>query len=85
MALKLGADELRFQAEHCGIAIVTEDHFTANGGAMRDDRIVTRFTVTAFSPLIALEGTRSATQLIQTGTADRSGNLALKGQSAPEL
>jgi hypothetical protein len=66
LALKSSADEFRFQIEHCGVAIVTEDHFIANGGALREDRLVTRFTVTAYSPTIALDGATTATRLIQT-------------------
>jgi hypothetical protein len=82
VALKLGADELRFQIEHCGAAIVTEDHFTPNGGALRDDRIVTRFTVTAFSPTLALDGAKAAAQQIG---ADRGASPASKAPAAPEL
>jgi hypothetical protein len=67
LALKTVPDEFRFQTEHCGIAMVTEDHFVANGGALREDRLVTRFTVTAYSPSIAFEGAASAARLIQAG------------------
>jgi hypothetical protein len=65
LALKSSSDELRFQIDHCGVAIVTEDHFIANGGALREDRLVTRFTVTAYSPSIALDGATTAAHLIQ--------------------
>jgi len=65
LALKSSPDELRFQSDHCGVAIVTEDHFIANGGALREDRLVTRFTVTAYSPSIALDGATTAAHLIQ--------------------
>jgi hypothetical protein len=65
LALKRTPEDLRFQIDRCGVAVVTEDHFTANGGALRADRLVTRFTVTAYSPSIAFEGAKTAAQLIQ--------------------
>jgi hypothetical protein len=71
-ALKLGPEELRSQVDRCGVAIVTEDQYAANGGALREDRMVTRFTVTAYSPQIALEGAKSAAQLIQAGPPVRT-------------
>ncbi len=46
LALKKGFGDLRDQIDRCGAAILTEDHFTANGGALREDRLVTRFTMT---------------------------------------
>jgi hypothetical protein len=66
IALRTTPDEFRFQMDRCGIAIVTEDHVTANGDASREDRIITRFTVTAYSPSIGFEGATTAAQLIQT-------------------
>ena len=66
LALKTTLDEFRFQIDRCGIAIVTEDHSTANGGAPREERMVTRFTVTAYSPSIGFEGATIAAQLIQS-------------------
>jgi hypothetical protein len=65
LALKQTPAEFRSQIDRCGIAIVTEDHFTANGGALREDRLVTRFTVTAYSPSLGYEGANTAMQLIQ--------------------
>jgi hypothetical protein len=87
LALKRTPDELRFQIDHCGIAIVTEDHFTANGGALRGDRLVTRFTVTAYSPAIAFEGSKAAAQLIQAakGSPDKADAARGKDQPAPNL
>jgi hypothetical protein len=64
LALKWSPEDFKSQIEHCGLAIVTEDHFTENGGALRADRLVTRFTVTAYSPSIGLEGAKGAEQLI---------------------
>jgi hypothetical protein len=66
LALKTTPDEFRFQIDRCGIAIVTEDHSTANGGAPREERMVTRFTVTAYSPSIGFEDATIAAQLIQS-------------------
>jgi hypothetical protein len=74
LALKKPAADLQSQIEQCGAALVTEDHHTANGGALPEDRLVTRFTVTAYSPAIALDGARLASQLIQNagGTASKA-------------
>jgi hypothetical protein len=87
LALKTTPDEFRFQMDRCGIAIVTEDHSTSNGGAPREDRIVTRFTVTAYSPSIGFEGATTAAQLIQTAMdAENKANVArAKDQLAPNL
>jgi hypothetical protein len=87
LALKRTPEEYRFQVDHCGVAIVTEDHFTANGGALSTDRLVTRFTVTAYSPSIALEGAKSAAQLIQAagGALNKAGASRAKDPPAPNL
>jgi hypothetical protein len=86
LALKTVPDEIRFQTEHCGIAMVTEDHFVANGGALREDRLVTRFTVTAYSPSIAFEGAASAARRIQAGRgALKNTGERPKDQAAPNL
>jgi hypothetical protein len=84
-ALKLGADELRSQVDHCGVALITEDQYAVNGGALREDRVVTRFTVTAYSPELALEGARAAAQLIGTGAVDKAAGLAAGTPGLPEL
>jgi hypothetical protein len=87
IALKKSPDEFRFQIDHCGAAMVTEDHVTANAGALSTDRLVTRFTVTAYSPPIALEGSQSAAQLIQSarGTSGKANAPRAKDQPAPNL
>ena len=87
IALKRAADDFRSQVERCGVALVTEDHHTANGGALREDRLVTRFTVTAYSPAIGLEGAKAAAQLIQAagGVGKKSDATHAKDQSAPSL
>ncbi len=87
LALKSTPDELKFQVDRCGVALVTEDHFTANGGALREDRLVTRYTVTAYSPSIALDGAKTAAQLIHAagGSAKRSEASRAKDQTAPSL
>lgn len=87
LALKTVPDEFRFQTEHCGIAIVTEDHFIANGGALPEDRLVTRFTVSAYSPPIALEGGAAAARLIRAagGVLNKAGDSRPKNQAAPNL
>ena len=87
IALKRAPDEFRFEVDRCGVAIVTEDHRTANGGALRADRLVTRFTVTAYSPLIALEGAQSAAQLTDAakGAHDKNDGSKAEDQPAPNL
>jgi hypothetical protein len=83
LALKGTAEDFRSQMDRCGAAIVTEDHFTANGGALRADRLVTRFTVTAYSPAIGFEGAKTAGQLIHAagGSARKSDSKALPASS----
>ena len=83
LALKWTAEEFRSQIDHCGVAIVTEDHFTANGGALRADRLVTRFTVTAYSPSIGFEGAKTVGQLIHAagGSVRKSDTKALPASS----
>jgi hypothetical protein len=87
LALKGSSEDFRSQIDRCGIAIVTEDHFTANGGALRADRLVTRFTVTAYSPSIASDGARAAADLIQaaSGTVKKSAVPRAKDQPASNL
>lgn len=87
IALKKTTEELNYQIAHCGVAIITEDHFTANGGALSADRLVTRFTVTAYSPAFALEGAETAARLIHTagGGAKQSDASHAKDPAAPSL
>ena len=87
LALKRAPEEFRFQIDHCGVAIVTEDHFTANGGALPEDRLVTRFTVTAYSPAIALDGAVSAAHLIQAAKSalNKIDAARATGRPAPNL
>jgi hypothetical protein len=88
LALKRTADDFRSQVERCGVALVTEDHHTANGGALHEDRLVTRYTVTAYSPAIGLEGATAAAQVIQAagGTAVRQSDATrAKDPPAPSL
>ena len=65
IALHRSTGELDFEVQHCGISIVTEDHHTANGGALRGDRMVTRYTVTAYSPVLAREGAAQAENILR--------------------
>jgi len=83
LALKKAPEDFKSQIERCGVALVTEDHFTANGGAMRADRLVTRFTVTAYSPSIAFEGAKSAAQLIQAAGGNVRKSDTLHGKELP--
>jgi hypothetical protein len=83
LALKTTPDEFRFQMERCGMAIVTEDHSTANGGALRADRMVMRFTVTAYSPSIGLDGAATAAQLIQSAGVSVTRASAVRPKDSP--
>ena len=87
LALKWTPEDFKSQIDRCGLAIVTEDHFTENGGALRADRLVTRFTVTAYSPSIGLEGARGAERLIRAagGPARRSDASRAKTLPASSL
>lgn len=86
IALKRTPDDFQSQIDHCGQAIVTEDHVTANGGALRADRLVSRFTVSAFSPAVALEGANSAARLIHTASGSLKGAAgAAKASATPNL
>jgi hypothetical protein len=83
LALRRTPQELQSQVERCGDATVTADHFTPNGGALPADRLVTRFTVTAFSPALGLAGARKAAQLVQA--AGPSSEARSKGGKTPDL
>jgi hypothetical protein len=86
LALKKTPDDFKSQVDHCGIAIVTEDHYIANGGALRDDRLVTRYTVTAYSPAIGLEGSQTAAQLVHAaGGSKKSDVSGIKDHAPPSL
>ena len=86
LALKKPLEEFQYQVERCGSAIVTEDHFTANAGALAEDRLVTRYTVTAYSPVFAYQGARAATQLIQASGHEASKSDAkTRSEPAPDL
>ena len=64
-ALKTTTEEFRYQIDHCGVAIVTEDDAASNPEAPLKDRLVARFTVSAYSPEIGFEGATMAAQLMQ--------------------
>jgi hypothetical protein len=83
LALRNTLQELQSQVERCGDATVTADHYTPNGGALPADRLVTRFTVTAFSPALGLEGARKAAQLVQA--AGPSSEVRAKDGKVPDL
>jgi hypothetical protein len=83
LALRRTPQDLQSQVERCGDATVTADHFTPNGGALPADRLVTRFTVTAFSAALGLEGARKANQLVQAA-GSASGARAKDGKT-PDL
>ena len=86
LALRRSLEEFRYQIDRCGSAIVTEDHAVANGGALPEDRLVSRYTVTAYSPVLAYEGARAAAQLIEAAGHDPA-KPAAKGkiEPAPDL
>jgi hypothetical protein len=87
IALEKSASELEFEVQHCGMAIVTEDHHLADGGALREDRMVTRYTVTAYSPTLAAQGAARAQEILRA--ADPSHGKAIgvpaRDSHAPDL
>jgi hypothetical protein len=85
-ALKTTTEEFRYQIDHCGVAIITEDDAPSNPDAPPKDRLVARFTVTAYSPAIGFEGATTAAQLMQAagGAASKSGAHD-KDSSTPRL
>ena len=87
LALKTTPEEFQYQIDHCGVAIVTEDHAPANGGASRHEGTISRFTVTAYSPLIGLDGATTAMQLMQSARngADKAKTPHAKDQPEPNL
>jgi hypothetical protein len=66
---------------------VTEDHHLADGGALREDRMVTRYTVTAYSPTLAAQGAARAQEILRG--ADPSHGKAIgvpaRDSHAPDL
>jgi hypothetical protein len=87
MALQRSTDELEFEVKHCGIAMVTEDHHTANGGALRGDRMVTRYTITAYSPMLAKEGAAQAETILRAAGHAHDHGVVIPTQDshAPDL
>lgn len=87
IALKRSAGELQFEVQQCGIAIVTEDHHTVNGGALREDRMVSRYTVTAYSPALAAEGASQAEEILRAAGHLHGHAVAVpaKDSHAPDL
>ncbi|MDP9082310.1 MAG: hypothetical protein M3N50_00860 [Pseudomonadota bacterium] len=79
-------DEFKFQIEHCGVAIVIEDHVTANETLPHADRIISSFTVTAYSPSIGFEGATMSAKLLQStaGGAEKTG-AAKADEPVPNL
>jgi hypothetical protein len=85
IALKRSASELEFEVQHCGSAIVTEDHHTMNGGALREDRMVSRYTVTAYSPALAAEGASQAEDLVRATAHRHAAPGPRQDSHAPDL
>jgi hypothetical protein len=86
LALTTAPEEFAFQIARCGNAIVTEDH-AAVADPTRNDRVITRVTITAYSPSIGISGATAAGQLIQTtaSTANHPGAGLLREVTAPNL
>ena len=87
IALSTTAEEFQYQIDRCGVAIVTEDHSTLNGEAPRQDRLITRFTVTAYSPSIGFDGAAESAQMLRAGrdSADKAKAPRSPDQSLPNL
>jgi hypothetical protein len=85
-ALKTTTEEFRYQIDHCGVAIVTEDDAALNPDAPLKDRLIARFTVTAYSPAIGFEGATMAAQLMQApGSSAIKSAARDKDSSTPRL
>jgi hypothetical protein len=85
-ALKTTTEEFRYQIDHCGVAIVTEDDAALNPDAPLKDRLIARFTVTAYSPTIGFEGATTAAQLMQAAGSTAIKSAARdKDSSTPRL
>ncbi len=87
ISLEKSTDELGYEVQHCGIAVVTEDHHTTDGGALREERMVTRYTVTAYSPTLAAEGASGAEAMLRAAGHSRDHAVAtpVKDSHAPDL
>jgi hypothetical protein len=88
LSLATTLDDFQSQIDRCGSAIVTEDHATGGSAAAPGEHAVTRFTVTAYSPSLGLEGAQTASQLLQSGqsgAAAASGGTANRDSAPPAL
>jgi hypothetical protein len=86
LALQTTPEEFRYQIDHCGAAVVTEDQSASNAEVSAQNRVVTRFTVTAYSPVIGFDGATAAAQLMQTAGSPATRPQAKTGDKAvPEL
>jgi hypothetical protein len=77
LALNTALDEFQFQIQQCGVAIATEDHGVVKAEA---GRLVTRVTVSAYSPVLGLAGATAAAQTLATARS-----VVTDGRSAPNL
>jgi hypothetical protein len=84
-ALKTTTEEFRYQIDHCGVAIITEDDAASNPDAPLKDRLLARFTVTAYSPTIGFEGATTAAQMMQSAGSAATKSVAHDKDSAPRL
>lgn len=71
IALKTSMEEFRYQIDNCGMAMITADHTNVASMAPKAEQLVARYTVTAYSPSIALAGATAAAQLMQPGLPTR--------------
>ncbi len=87
ISLKRSADELQYEVQHCGIAMVTEDHHAANDGALREDRMITRYTITAYAPALAADGAAGAEDLLRAAghPRDQAVSVPSRDTHAPDL
>ena len=85
LSLATTLDDFQSQIDRCGSGIVTEDHASGGSGAAHEDHVVTRFTVTAYSPSLGLEGAQTASQLLQASGAATIGPAANRESALPAL
>lgn len=84
LALRTTPEEFQYQIDHCGVAILTEDHTFDKGRASIEERTLRRFNMTAYSPLIGLDGATAAMQLMHTARNAMPGAKVPQTEYPPE-
>jgi len=80
--LSMSVEDLDSQVHRCGSVIVTEDHVALSGGATRESRRIARFTISAYSPAVALEAVRGSRPMRASAAQRTTGG---ETESSPAL